>query len=48
MRAEAPKRPVNKGRSGSFTGRLNVSRPRNPARRKTVRPVSRYCSRKMR
>ena len=46
--AEAPKRPVRRGRRGSLTGRLNVRSPRKPARKKTARPVVRCCSRKMR
>ena len=35
-RAEIPKRPERRGRSGSLTGRLKVKRPRRPERMKTM------------
>ena len=35
-REERPKRPVSKGKRGSFIGRFKVKKPRKPASKKTV------------
>ena len=37
IRAEEPKRPVSKGKSGSLTGRLKEKKPKKPASEKTTR-----------
>jgi len=37
INVDEPKRPVSKGRRGSLTGRLNVIRPRKPARVKITK-----------
>ena len=36
IKADAPKRPVNIGRKGSFIGRFKVAKPRKPANRKII------------
>lgn len=46
--AESPKRPVSKGNSGSFTGRLKVRIPKNPDSEKTVKEIRNSSSLKIR
>jgi len=48
IRAEVPNKPVRSGRRGSLTGRLKVSRPKNPANVNTVREIRNSSSLKIR
>ncbi len=47
IRAEEPKSPVRRGRSGSLIGRLNVRIPKIPARRKIVIEERKFSSLKI-
>ena len=47
-RVERPKRPVSRGRRGSFTGRFRAAKPRKPARRKIVNEIKKSDSRRIR
>ena len=38
IRADAPKRPVSKGKRGCEIGRFNVEKPRIPDRRNIINP----------
>ncbi len=46
-REERPKRPVRRGRRGSFIGRFRVAKPRNPAKRKIVSERRNFSSLKI-
>lgn len=43
-KADVPKRPVSKGKRGSFIGRFNVNSPRKPESAKTTREIKNSSS----